>query len=380
MGSLMQYVAFDYLCWVLVAYFAVRLCKSNDPRWWIALGMAIGLGMLTKYSMIFCVAGLVTGVLLTDLRQHLKSKWLWIGAGCSVLIFLPNLIWQMQHHFISLDFLRHIHERDVRIGRTKDFIPDQLTMNLFAFPVALLGFYYYLFSQSGHRWRALGWLYLIPLLLFLVARGRGYYLAPAYPILFAGGAVWTEKRFRQWSQRWSGPAWALIWIALLINIAVICAVVLPLAPINSQWCKAAMRTNDDLAEEIGWPELVETIARIRDSIPEKDRGRLGILAGNYGEAGAINLYGPAYALPRAICGTNSYWARGYGDPAPETLIVVGGSREFVEHYFEYSEVAARSWNRYGIANEETTRHPDIFLCRGLRLGWPEFWKGFQRYG
>jgi hypothetical protein len=141
-----------------------------------------------------------------------------------------------------------------------------------------------------------------------------------------------------------------------------------------------VKVNEDLAEEIGWPELVETVARIRDSLPDTERARLGILAGNYGEAGAINLYGPRYGLPQAISGTNSFWARGYGDPPPETLIVVGFSRQFVEHYFQSFEVVAHSWNRHGVANEETTRHPDIFVCRGLRQSWPEFWKTFRRYG
>ena len=379
-GSLMQYVAFDYFWWVSIAYFAVQLCKSDDSRWWIPLGTVIGLGMLTKYSIIFCVAGLVIGVFLTRLRCHLQNKWLWFGVACSLLIFLPNLIWQVQHHFISLDFLRHIHDRDVRIGRTKDFLPDQLKLNLFALPLALLGLWFYFFSPLGNRWRALGWLYVVPFLLFLVAQGRGYYLAPAYPVLFAGGAVWTEQLFRTWRPDWSRIARVLALSALASNILFIGAIALPLAPIDSPWWKTAARLNDDLVEEIGWPELVETVARVRDSLPENDQIRLGILAGNYGEAGAINLYGPSYNLPRAISGTNSYWQRGYGDPPPETLIVVGMSREFVEHYFEHYEVAAKSWNRYSVANEETTRHADIFICRGLRPSWPEFWKHFQRYG
>jgi hypothetical protein len=142
----------------------------------------------------------------------------------------------------------------------------------------------------------------------------------------------------------------------------------------------ASKINEDLVEEIGWPELVETIAQIRDGLPASEQARLGILAANYGEAGAVNLYGPRYALPQAISGINSFWARGYGNPPPETLIVVGFSREFVEAHFTSASIAAKSRNRYGVANEETTRHPDIFVCRGMREPWPEFWKTFQRYG
>ena len=317
-GTLMQYVSFDYLWWVLVSYLLARGCRSIDPRWWIGIGVAIGFGMLTKYSILVCVAGVGIGVVFTPLRQHLRSKWLWLGADWRILIFLPNLIWQLQHQFISLDFLRHIHERDVRIGRTKDFLPDQLLLNLFAAPLALVGLWFYFFSREGRNFRALGWVYVTAFFLFLVAQGRGYYLAPAYPVLYAGGAVWVEQLLQQRRATIAIPAWALSWTALAVNILVVAAYMLPIAPINSSWWHRMVALNSDFAEEIGWPDLVEIIASVRDSLPEHERARLGILAANYGEAGAIDLYGPAYGLPRAISGINSYWSRGYGDPPPET--------------------------------------------------------------
>src|SRR5512147_1627337 len=116
-GSLIQYVTFDFLWSVLIAYLVIRLLKSEDPRWWIPIGAAIGLGMMTKYTMVMFVAGIVGGVLLTDARRYLRSPWLWGGVALSLLIFLPNLIWQIQHRFISLEFLASIHKRDVAIGR-----------------------------------------------------------------------------------------------------------------------------------------------------------------------------------------------------------------------------------------------------------------------
>src|ERR1039457_6799470 len=106
-GALMQYVSFDYFFWALAAYFMVRLLKSENPRWWIGIGSAIGLGMMSKYTMVFLIAGIAAAVIVTDARQFPKNKWLWYGVGFSLLIFLPNLIWQAQHHFVSLDFLRN---------------------------------------------------------------------------------------------------------------------------------------------------------------------------------------------------------------------------------------------------------------------------------
>ncbi len=379
-GSLMQYVSFDYLAWVACSYFFVLLCKSRDPRWWLAIGGCIGLGMLTKYSMLVFALAIVTGVLFTDLRTDLRSKWLWLGVVASLLIFLPNLIWEIQNNFVSLDFLQHIHERDVRIGRTRNFLPDQLELTLFTLPLAVLGLFFYFLSKTGRPFRAAGYLYVIPLITFLVAKGRGYYLAPAYPVLYAGGTVFGAELIRNVRRVWRLSLWGLAWASVVMTISFAAAFFVPLAPADSGWARRAFRVNEDFREEIGWPELVHKLAQVRDSLGMADRSRFGILAGNYGEAGAINLYGKEYGLPEAICGTNSFWARGYGDPPPETLIVIGFSREFGDQYFESCEVVGHITNKYGVANEETTDHSGILLCRHLRQSWPEFWKKFRRYG
>src|SRR6266849_2395467 len=274
------------------------------------------------------VGGLTAGVLLTDARRYLASKWLWLGIAAAALIFLPNFIWQAQHGFVSLDFLRQIHERDVRIGRARYFLPEQLELTLFGFPLWLAGLYFYFFSPPGRRFRALGWMYIVPLLLFVIAKGRGYYLAAAYPMLYAAGAVLLE----QWlaSRRRPSIARAIVWTALVADMAIASAIMLPIEPVKSTWWNLAVKLNEDFREEIGWPELVETVAKIRDSLPPEERAHLAILGTNYGEAGAINLYGPAYGLPPAISGVNSFWERSYGNPPPETLIVIGLSRQYLE--------------------------------------------------
>jgi 4-amino-4-deoxy-L-arabinose transferase-like glycosyltransferase len=379
-GALMQYVSFDYLCWVLTAYFVVRLLKTENPRWWLAIGCTIGLGMMAKYTMGFFVIGIVVGVVATNARGYFASKWLWAGVALSVVVFLPNLVWQAHHHFISLDFLRHIHERDIRWGRTKDFLPDQLELTLFAVPLWVAGLYYCLVAPAGRRFRMLAWMYLVPLLLFVLAKGRGYYLAAAYPMLYAAGSVWGEQWLRSLRPSWASGVRVVAWTALLANVALAIAFTLPVAPVNSAWWKRAVKIQGDFREEVGWPELTQTVDQIRDALPAHDRARVGILAGNYGEAGAINLYGPRYQLPPAISGINSFWMRGYGNPPPETLIVLGLSRAFLDRNFASCEVAGHTPNPYGIENEETSEHPDIYVCRGMRQSWPQFWSDFQYYG
>ena len=379
-GALMQYVSFDYLCWVLAAYCTVRLLSSDDARWWLGIGAAIGFGMLSKYTMGVFAVGIVAGVLFTDSRRHLRSKWLWFGVALSILIFLPNLLWQAQNHFISVDFLKHIHARDVRQGRTQNFLPGQLEMTLLAFPLCLAGLYYSLASTAGKRFRAIGWMFLVPLLLCIVLKARVYYFAAAYPMTYAAGTVWVERWMATFSQAWKLLLRSAVALILAADIVIASALLLPLAPVNSKWWAIASKVQGDFVEEIGWPELVETVAQIRDALSPEERVHLGILAANYGEAGAVNLYGPQFRLPSAISGVNSFWAKGYGNPPPDTLIVLGHSAEFLAANFTSCRVAGHTWNRFGVGNEETLDHPDIYICSGLKTPWPDFWATYRHFG
>jgi hypothetical protein len=379
-GVMMQYVSFDYLAWVLVAYCTLRLLESEDPRWWTAIGASIGFGLLSKYAMPFLVAGLGVGILVTPARRYLKSKWLWIGAAIAIVIFLPNLVWQVRHDFVSIDFLRHIHARDVGQGRDRDFLLGQLEITLLALPLWLAGLYFYLFARDGKRFRVVGWMYVVPLGLFLVGRGRSYYLAGTYPMLYAAGAMVAERWLSGLPVVRASIARAVIATALAVDIVFISSFTLPIAPVSSAWFRVAGTINGDFREEFGWQELAQTVAQIRDSLPAADRAHLGIFGANYGEAGAIDLYGPQYGLPPAISGVNTFWYRGYGDPPPQVLIIIGMRHTTIDRWFSNCKVAGHTWNRYGIKNEETTDHPDIYVCRGVRTSWQELWSHFQYYG
>jgi len=380
-GALFQYVSFDYLWWVLIAYFMTRLLKSENPRWWLAIGLVIGIGMMTKYTIIYLVTGLVGGILLTGYRHFLRNLWLWGGVGISLLIFLPNLIWQIQHNFVSLEFLFDIHARDIAIGRTEGFLPEQFIIcaNLFTIPFWVGGLYFYLFKPEGKKYRPLGWMYLIPFVLFFATQGRSYYLAPAYPMLIAAGVVVWEN----WLSRLSGNRSRLVvsatWIGLFLGTTIGIALMLPVAPLNSGLWKAVSEVHDNFVEQIGWTEVTESVADIYSGLPVEEQSRTGILTANYGEAGAINLYGAAYGLPEVISGVNSYWSRGYGNPPSETLIVLGFNRESVDNFFESCELAGHVTNQFGVENEETTYHPDIFVCRQPRYSWPELWKMLRSF-
>lgn len=381
-GAMFQYVGFDYLWWVLLAYLTICLLKTENPRWWLGIGAIIGLGMMTKYTMAYFVAGLVGGVLLTNPRRHLSSPWLWGGVAISLLLFLPNLLWQINHNFISWSFLSEIHARDVTIGRTDNFLVEQLLVSTSP-PTVLLwgpGLYHYLFSAAGKRYRLLGWMYLIPFVLFLLTQGRAYYLAPAYPMLIAAGAFLWEQRLNSLADIKRRLSKGVAWSLLLISSVISMAISLPVAPVNSGLWHVTSEVHDNFVEQIGWPELVETVAGIYAHQTGTGQSQTGILTGNYGEAGAINLYGRAYGLPEALSGINSYWLRGYGDPPPQTLIVVGYSQEEAERFFAACALAGQITNRFGVENEETMFHPNIFVCQNPRQPWPLLWQNLQRFG
>jgi hypothetical protein len=377
-GALMQYVSFDYFAWVLTAFFIVRLIRSGDPRWWLAVGASIGFGALSKYTMGFFVLAIVAGLLLTDMRRYLKSKWLWMGVALSIAIFVPNLLWQAQHHFVSLEFLRHIHARDVQNGRTDSFLRDQLTNTLL--PAVLAGLYFLLFSRQGKPFRIVGWMFVITFFLFVAARGRSYYMYPAYPMVWAAGAVWTERWLTGIEHRRAGAIWRIAGTVVAVGVLLATAFFLPLAPVNSRWFEMASAIQETYRSEIGWPELTEETAGIRDTLTPGERADLGILTGGSGAAGAINLFGPRYGLPRAISGMNSLWQHGYGDPPPRTLIVMGLKWEFADKTFSGCRVAGHIHNRYGVRTEDMLWNADIYVCGPPREGWPEFWKHFRYFG
>ncbi len=377
-GTEFQYTTFDNLWWVLIAYFMIRLLKTENPRWWLAIGATVGIGLLTKYTICFLVAGILGGLLLTSARRFLLSRWFLGGAALALLIFLPNLVWQVRHGFISLHFLQHIHARDVGEGRANGFLRDQFMIctNLFAAPLWIAGLLSFL---RDRRYRMLAWIYLVPFALFFFGKGRGYYLAAAYPVLMAMGAGAGERWLASLSRLWRRTVESVFFTGLAACGLYICALVLPIAS-SGKLRDFALANNGDLREEIGWNELVKAVAGIRDSLPPEQRGSVGVLVGNYGEQGAVEILGQNYHLPVPISMTNSAWLRGYPVPPPSTLIVLGFSGEDAERAFTACQLAGHDGNPYGVKNEESEYHPDIFVCGVPRLGWPEFWREYQAFG
>ncbi len=377
-GTEFQYSSFDLLWWVLVGYFALRLLNSEDQRWWVAIGAVLGLGLMTKYTIVVLIAGLILGFVATNARRLLLTPGFVAGVALALLIFLPNLLWQTHHDWITFHFLQSIHARDVSEQRADGFIRDQflLNANLFAIPLWIAGLVRLLRSP---RYRALAFLYLVPFAALYFGKGRFYYLAPAYPLLIAVGAAEGGRWVERLGRRSAIAVEAVLFAGIALSGALACAVLIPLA--SSGPLKAfALKNNGDLREEIGWEELVRSVAGVRDSLPLDEQQNLGVVVANYGEQGAIEMFGPQYGLPLPISTTNSAWLRGYPTPQPTTLVVIGRSQRSAEAAFTNCRLAAHTGNSEGVQNEESRDHPDIFVCGPPRQPWAEFWRDHRNFG
>jgi Dolichyl-phosphate-mannose-protein mannosyltransferase len=377
-GTEFQYTTFDYLWWVLIAYCVVRLLKSEDPRWCVAIGACIGLGFMTKYTMGFYVAGITGGLVLTRARKFLASGWFWVGIALSLVICLPNVVWQVRHDFISYHFLQHIHARDVGEGRGDGFFLQQFRIctNFFAAPLWIAGL---IALFRDRRYRMLAWMFAIPFALFVVAKARFYYVGAAYPMLLAMGAVVGERWVARLARGWRWAVEGVFFTGLAATGVLFAAMIIPLAS-GGRLKEFALQNNGDLREEIGWNDLVREVARVRDSLPVEERANVGVLVGNYGEMGAVEIFGPAYQLPTPISLTNSGYLWSYPTTAPSALIVVGWSHEQVDEAFTACRLAGHGGNSLGVKNEESEDHLEIFVCGGPKDGWAKFWRKNQRFG
>lgn len=371
-GTEFQYTSFSYFWWILLCWFTIRLLKSENPRWWLAIGICTGFALLSKYSVVFFVAGLLVGLVLTQERRYFSCRWFWFGVAIALLLILPNLLWLVRHDFVSYHFLQHIHARDVNEGRADAYWKHQFLfdINPLALPLVVVGL---VASIRNKRYRIFVWMYAVPVLFFWIAKGRFYYVAEAYPAIVAMGAA-VAGRWLSSRSAWLRRSLATTFFVGLFASGALCAAVLIPFTSGGRLRNFALAHNGDLREEIGWNELVRKIAQIRDSLPPSQQAGMRIFTSNYGEYGAIEVLGRAYGLPEPIGTTNSEWLRGYPTPPPTTLIVLGLDAKEASALFTGCRLAGHNGNSEGVRNEESQDHPDIFICGPPRKPWPEFWK------
>jgi hypothetical protein len=361
-GNLFQPVVFDQLWWTLGLFALIRLGRTNDPKWWIWYGVAIGLGLLTKFSAIFFGAATFLALIVSPQRRWLRTPWPWIAMVLVFAIGSPSWIGQ-----IRLDFPVIAQMNDLRAGQLErvtplEFIIGQVQLGP-AFFLALAGLLWLLISGKTKEFRIAGWACVFAFLILLALKGKPYYLGPIYPALFAAGGVAIESIAKERTRSafgWTAGVLTTAYGLLLLPIGI------PILPPQKMagYTKAigaseANRTNrgeldrlpQDYADMLGWPEQVAAVAEVYRGLSPEDRSRAIVIAGNYGEAGAIDFYGPRLGLPNAVSATGTYWFFGPGTKPGDVAVTVGIPPEDLQGFFAEITTVRRFTHPWSVSEE-----------------------------
>ena len=380
--------AFDLLVWAIAAWVLLRALDDSGPRWWLALGVVLGLGLLNKISVLWLAGGIGVGVLLTPCRRVLRERWPWVAALIAGVLFLPYVLWQVSHGWPTLEFMRNATGQKMVTVSPVGFLIDQvLNMNPGAAPVWVAGVFSGLLSRDA-RGRVLVWIYLAVMALLLVSgSARASYLASAYCGLLGLGAVAIERFSSAAGRAWVRAGVVAVTIAGgLVGIPL----ALPILPVETYVrYQAALglapRTEErqemgalpqHFADMFGWEDMTALVAEAYARLSPEERSRCRVFGQNYGEAGAIDVLGRSLGLPRALSGHNSYWLWGPGGDEWDVLIIIGGDREDNAEFFERIEIVGQTRNRWSMPYE---RGLDVSIARGPTMSIREAWPRLKKY-
>jgi hypothetical protein len=379
--------AFEPLLWVACALIVVRIVRGASPRLWLLFGMVAGVGLENKHTMLVIGFAIVAGLVFSGELQVFQSRWIWIGGAVALAIFLPNLLWESRHGWPQIEVVRNAQlYKNIPISPLR-FMGEQIVfLHPLALPVWLGGLVWCFFARAGKPFRFLGWVYLIVMAVFIFLGGKSYYALPVYPLLMAAGGVALEQFSESTDRRWLRAAFPALLIAgglialpfgvplLPIETFMRYSAILPVGSVVKAERDAVYAPLPQLyADMFGWDTMAETVAHVYQGLPEADRADCGILAGNYGEAGAIDHYGPALGLPKALSGHNSYFYWGPRGYSGACMIIFGErSDEFIKLFGDV-QVAATITSRHAMPNEQSV---PVYVCRKpiapLAVLWPHF--------
>lgn len=381
--SFLSMNSFEPVFWMGCMVVVLLLVSGSSPKWWVLFGIIAGLGLLNKPSMAFFLVALLIGLLPTPQRRILWSRWTLAAVGLIILISLPYLLWQIHHQWPTLVWLNNVNHshKNVRLGRLA-FIGAQIMMlNPISIFLLLPGLLWLLFAKAACRFRWIGLMYVMLLAMMIHLFAKDYYLAPVYPVLFAAGALaWQALFSASRKTAWLLPAWCTVMVVLgAITLPMGIPVMPPytwirytqalhLASPNTETAKTGPLPQF-YADRFGWHGLVAEVARIYNSLTPADRARAGIFCNNYGEAGAIDLFGPKYGLPPAISGHQNYYFWGPRGYSGDLLIIVGERKSDVEKYCGSVQQVGEVDNPLAMPFENSP----IYLCRGGKGSLSAFW-------
>ena len=374
--------AFDPLLWALLAWLIVRLIQSGNEKLWLWIGALIGVTLLNKYGVLFFLFGLLAGVVITPLRRSLARPWFWLGVVIATLIALPNFLWQRHWNYPFVQLLISIRKgpRDVMLPPLPYLWQQTQMIGFVAAVLVVLGLWF-LFSREGRRYAVLAFGFLGVLGLMMALKGKFYYVAPVYPVMFAAGGVQFERLTDRARWKWVRPVYAAV---MLFAGCLIAPTIIPVLPVKMyiaysqrlgiQQQKFENQPMSELpqiyADMFGWEDRVKIVAHYFHSLPPQEQRVTAIGAPDYGQAGAVDLFGPKYGLPKSISTNNNYWIWGPRDYHGESVILMNeDSPEKYRDLCASLTLVAQPSDPY---SRPDANRP-IYHCRGLKTDLQALW-------
>ena len=381
--TLMSMNSYEPIFWLGCVLSYIWVIKREEPRYWLMFGAFAGLGLMNKHSMVFFGLAFVVGLLLTRDRRALAAKYIWLAAFIAFLLFLPNLIWQYQNNWATLELLQNVRTTGKNVVVSPlEFIWQQIFILLpLTAPVWLAGIWYLMLDRDGRRFRTLGIAYLVLIMVMMALNAKNYYLAPIYPLLFAaGGLFWENSLERLRAGRGLAVAYSVvIFIAGLVFLPIAVALLPVETFIKYQNAVGITPPKTEVgfdsplpqhfADRFGWEEMTAQAANVYNSLSPEERQKAAIFCSNYGQASAIDFFGKRHGLPKAISGHQSYFMWGPRGYDGSVVIVLGDSKEDAEKNCSSVEERERVEHPYTMGYE----HFNILICRGTKQPLSELW-------
>jgi hypothetical protein len=376
--------AFEPLFWTAAAYIVLRVMQTGDQKLWLWFGAIAGVGLENKYGMLFFGFGVAVGLLLTRERKAYTKPWIWAGFALAMLLWAPNLLWEVRHHWPFLELMHNVRRsgRDVALSPMGFLAQQVFFMMPLSAPVWLGGLWWYVAGREHEgarrgRYAPLGWTFVVVYLTFMLLHGKFYYVTPVYPMLLAAGGVALEQR------RARGVATAYVLVLVIAGVlmaplalpvlspetymAYVKALHIPMPEVEHQ--RLGRMEQQVYADMFGWEEMARETARAYASLPPDIRAKTAIAASNFGEAGAIDLFGGKYGLPKAISGHQSYWFWGPRDYTGESILLLGDGPRRVRELCAAYDVVGHVYHPLSRRDE----HFDIYWCHPMKWNLQEIW-------
>jgi hypothetical protein len=382
--------AFEILIWVAGCFVLVELLRTGNDRLWLLFGLVAGIGLQNKHTFVILGAGLAVGLLLTPARRHLASRWLWLGAALALALLLPNIWWQVQHGWPSLEFYRQADlYKNLPTPPLKVLLNQVLFMNPGTVVVWVAGLVFCLGSRCGRPYRSIGWVFITLMAFMLIGqKSRPDRIAGIYPVLFAAGGAWWDATMVRAGLRW--PRWTLppLLILFALLLAPLCLPILPprqlaryaaVSGVVPQIERGAGKISplpQWFADRFGWEELVDEVATVVDTLGPEERARTLILVPSYGHAGAIELFGSQRDLPPVASPQNTYHMWGVGETPIDVIVSVGFGPNPLSELFEDVRRVSTYRCDYCMSWRDDM---GIYVARGPKVPFREVWPRFRHY-